>query len=103
MGDFTPLRWAAYDVDLGATVRRRVQFRVASGAASGVSGLLGLRLDSPTGQLLGQISVAGTGGWQQWRSVPGDIAALSGRHRVYLTFTSGQPADFVNVNWFAFE
>jgi hypothetical protein len=23
-------------------------------------------------------------------------------HTVYLTFASGQPADFVNVNWFTF-
>jgi len=24
-------------------------------------------------------------------------------HDVYLTFTSGQPADFVNLNWFVFS
>ena len=27
----------------------------------------------------------------------------TGRHTVFLTFTSGQPADFVNVNWFQFR
>ena len=27
---------------------------------------------------------------------------MTGTHDVYLTFTSGQPADFVNVNWFNF-
>ena len=29
-------------------------------------------------------------------------AAVTGVHTVFLTFTSGQPADFVNVNWFTF-
>ena len=28
---------------------------------------------------------------------------MTGTHTVYLTFTSGQPADFVNVNWFTFR
>ena len=27
---------------------------------------------------------------------------MTGTHTVFLTFTSGQPADFVNVNWFTF-
>ncbi len=43
-----------------------------------------------------------TGGWQSWRTIPANIGAVTGTHDVYLTFTSGQPADFVNVNWFGF-
>jgi hypothetical protein len=31
-----------------------------------------------------------------------DLAAPVGVHEVFLTFASGQPADFVNVNWFTF-
>jgi hypothetical protein len=27
---------------------------------------------------------------------------VTGVHDVYLTFTSGQPADYVNLNWFTF-
>jgi hypothetical protein len=27
---------------------------------------------------------------------------VTGVYTVYLTFTSGQPADFVNVNWLSF-
>lgn len=30
------------------------------------------------------------------------MSAVTGTHNVYLTFTSGQSADFVNVNWFNF-
>ena len=33
---------------------------------------------------------------------PPTSARVTGTHDVYLTFTSGQPADFVNLNWFTF-
>ncbi len=95
--------WVAYpDVDLGATAPRRVEVRVASGAPPGVSGLVEVRLGSRTAPPIGSLAVGGTGGWQSWRTVPADIAAATGRHTVYLTFTSGQPQEFVNVNWFTF-
>ena len=34
---------------------------------------------------------------------PATSSAVTGTHTVFLTFTSGQPADFVNVNWFHFR
>jgi len=95
--------WARYDnVELGAT--RPVDFvaRVASGAAGGVSGLIEVRIDSPTAPPIGSFAVANTGGWQSWRTIPANISGVTGTHDVYLTFTSGQPADYVNVNWFTF-
>jgi Carbohydrate binding module (family 6) len=51
---------------------------------------------------VGSFAIANTGGWQSWRSVPANIAAVTGVHSVYLTFTSGQPADFVSLNWVTF-
>ncbi|HCT76875.1 MAG TPA: 1,3-beta-glucanase, partial [Micromonosporaceae bacterium] len=42
-------------------------------------------------------AIANTGGWQSWRTVPGNVGGVTGTHTVYLTFNSGQPADFVNV------
>ena len=96
--------WARYDnVDFGSTPPRDFVARVASGAASGVSGLVEVRVDSPTAPPIGSFAVGNTGGWQTWRSVPGNVGAVTGRHTVYLTFSSGQPADFVNVNWFTFR
>jgi len=38
-----------------------------------------------------------------WRTVPGNIVPTTGTHTVYLTFDSGQPADYLNVNWFTFS
>jgi beta-glucanase (GH16 family) len=96
--------WARYDrVDFGSAGPRDFVARVASGAAGGVSGLVEVRLGSPTAAPIGSFAVANTGGWQSWRSVPGNVSAVTGVHTVYLTFTSGQPNDFVNVNWFTFR
>ncbi|MGW2335108.1 glycoside hydrolase family 16 protein [Streptomyces sp. NPDC001685] len=95
--------WALYKgVNFGSTAARQFVARVASGAASGVSGLVEVRLDSGGNAPVGSFALADTGGWQSWRTVPANIGAVTGTHDVYLTFTSGQPADFVNVNWFSF-
>ncbi|GAB3161211.1 carbohydrate-binding protein [Micromonospora sonneratiae] len=96
--------WVRFDrVDFGSTTARDFVARVASGAAGGVSGLVEVRLDSPTNPPIGSFAVADTGGWQSWRSVPGNVSTVTGTHTVYLTFSSGQPDDFVNVNWFTFR
>ncbi|MFE9258018.1 glycoside hydrolase family 16 protein [Streptomyces sp. NPDC006879] len=89
-------------VDFGSTAARQFYGRVASGAAGGVSGLVEVRLDSRTSTPVGSFAVASTGGWQSWRTVPANITPVTGVHDVYLTFTSGQSADFVNLNWFGF-
>jgi hypothetical protein len=95
--------WVRFDnVDFGPSPATQFQARVASGAAGGVSGLVEVRLDSPSSAPIGTFGVANTGGWQSWRTVPANIAAVTGVHTVFITFTSGQPADFVNLNWVTF-
>ncbi|MGW5266341.1 glycoside hydrolase family 16 protein [Microbispora sp. NPDC004025] len=95
--------WLRYDgVNFGSTAARQFKARVASGAAAGVSGLVQVRLDSPTATPIGDFAVGNTGGWQTWTTIPANIAPTTGTHTVYLTFSSGQPADFVNLNWFTF-
>jgi beta-glucanase (GH16 family) len=95
--------WLRFDnVNFGANPARQFVARVASGAAGGVSGLVEVRVDSRTSAPVGSFAIANTGGWQNWRTVPANMSAVTGTHTVYLTFTSGQPADFVNVNWFQF-
>ena len=96
--------WARYDnVNFGSAPPVDFQARVASGAGGGASGLVQVRIDSPTAAPIGAFAVGNTGGWQSWRTVPGNVSAVTGTHTVYLTFSSGQPADFVNVNWFNFR
>lgn len=95
--------WALYKgVNFGSTAATQFYARVASGAGSGVSGLVEVRLDSRTATPIGSFALANTGGWQSWRTVPANISSVTGTHDVYLTLTSGQPADFVNVNWLDF-
>jgi beta-glucanase (GH16 family) len=95
--------WLRFDdVRFGGTAARQFVARVASGAAGGVSGLVQVRLGSPTAAPIGDFAIANTGGWQSWRSVPANISAVTGTHTVYITFTSGQPADFVNIDTITF-
>ena len=51
---------------------------------------------------LGSFAIANTGGWQSWHLVPANISAVTGTHTVYITLTSGQPADYVNLDWISF-
>jgi beta-glucanase (GH16 family) len=95
--------WALYrGVNFGATPATQFVGRAASGAAGGISGLVEVRLDSVTSAPIGSFAIANTGGWLSWRTVPANITGVTGTHDVYLTFTSGQPADFVNLDWFTF-
>ncbi|MGW9402284.1 glycoside hydrolase family 16 protein [Streptomyces sp. NPDC055642] len=89
-------------VRFGSNPARQFSARVASGAGAGVSGLVEVRLDSRSNAPIGSFAVGNTGGWQSWRTIPANISDVTGTHDVYLTFTSGQPSDFVNVNWFTF-
>jgi beta-glucanase (GH16 family) len=95
--------WTLYrGINFGTNPARQFSARVASGAGGGASGLVEVRLGSPTSAPIGSFALGNTGGWQSWRTVPANISAVTGTHDVYLTFTSGQPAAFVNVNWFTF-
>ncbi|WP_220182923.1 glycoside hydrolase family 16 protein [Sphaerisporangium album] len=94
--------WLRYDgVNFGSAAATQFSARVASGAG-GASGLVQVRLDSLTAAPIGDFAIGDTGGWQSWRTVPANIAGVTGTHTVYLTFSSGQPADYVNLNWFTF-
>ena len=46
-----------------------------------------------------------TEGWQNWIITPAVTAspAPSGTHTLYITFTSAQSGNFVNVNGFTFS
>jgi hypothetical protein len=95
--------WVLYqNVNFGSSAPTQFYARVASGAAAGVSGIVEVRLDNPGSAPIGSCSVAGTGGWQSWQTVPANIGAVTGMHDVYVTFTSAQPADWMSMNWVTF-
>jgi hypothetical protein len=98
--------WARYDgVDFGTGTPATFLARVASGVHEGASGRVEARLDSPTGPVLGSFDLASTGGWQCWvtRTASATAGGVTGVHTVYLTFSSSQREEFVNVSWFKFH
>jgi hypothetical protein len=58
--------------------------------------------DDPHTSPIGTFAIANTGGWQSWQTIPANISGVTGVHNVYVTFTSGQPSDYVNLNWLTF-
>ncbi len=72
--------------------------RVAS-ATSG--GNIELRLDSPTGTLVGTCSVSGTDGWQTWTTESCKVIGATGIHDLYLKFT-GDSGYLLNIDWWKF-
>ena len=92
----------AYDLDFGPVEKRSMVARVASGVSDGSSTLVEVRLGSPTAAPIGSLAVGGTGGWDSYRDIPANIAATTGRHRVFLTFKSVGDAPAVNVDKFVF-
>ncbi len=95
--------WLAFNnVDFGNTTPMQVH-TLAAGGSSG-SGLVRFRLDSPTGPLLGDFAIADTGGWNSYRSIPATTpGTATGVHTLYITFESGYPGDYVNIDRFAFQ
>jgi beta-glucosidase len=90
--------YAAYNnVDFGSGAVN-FEARVASNANGGN---IEIRLDSPTGTLVGSCAVTGTGGWQTWAGKTCSISGANGVHNLYLKFTGGTGYLF-NVNWFRF-
>jgi hypothetical protein len=76
--------------------------RVASGAGTGVSGLVEVVLDNPSNTPVGSFSVANTGGWSTWTTIPANISEVTGTHNVYLEFVSGATSPYVSLHYFSF-
>jgi Carbohydrate binding module (family 6) len=88
----------------GTTGSTQFDARVASGAASGVSGLVEVVLDNPSNAPVGSFALANTGGWSTWKTVPANISKVTGTHNVYLEFVSGAGGNppFASLHYFNF-
>jgi len=73
----------------------------ASVASAGEGGQIELRLDSPSGTLLGTCSVPTTGGWQNWQEVSCEVTDVTGQHDLFLVFTGGGGSLF-NLDYWRF-
>lgn len=70
-------------------------------SCAGSGATIEIRLDSPTGTLMGSCAVTSTGDWQTWTDVSCNTTKVSGKHKLYLVF-KGTDDYLVNVNWFQF-
>jgi glucosylceramidase len=92
-GDYAVYRNVSFPAGLTA-----VDARVAS---AGSGGTLEFHLDSPTGPLVGSVTIPVTGDWQRWRTVMGTVTGASGVHDLYAVFKGA--SGIGNLNWFRFR
>jgi hypothetical protein len=69
----------------------------------GFGGNIEIRIDSPTGPILGTCVVPLTGGWQTWKTVSCKLNEQRGVHDLFLVYTGGNESGLFNFEWFAFE
>lgn len=69
-------------------------------ASDGSGGTLAFQLDSPTGPVVGSVTVPITGGWQTWSNVTAQVTGGTGVHNLYAVFNGG--SGIGNINWFQF-
>ena len=75
---------------------------IARVASETEGGYIELRLNSPSGELLGRVRVDNTGGWQDYTEVYCELNKnVSGVHNLFLGFVGDRDGLF-NVNWFRF-
>lgn len=85
-------------IDFGTGVAS-VSARVATNTSGGT---IEYRLDSPTGPLIGSMSVGNTGGWQSWTTRTATVSGASGVRTLYVVF-KGSVAGIANLNWLRFS
>jgi hypothetical protein len=91
-------------VNLTGMTSLNVRVSNANGAG-GANDLLLVRLDSPSGQIIGSILVNSTGGWQNWATQSCTLTtSVSGVHNVYLEFPpNGYGGNLYNIEWISFQ
>lgn len=93
-GDWVKIR----GVNFGSAGATGFSARVASAAEGGA---IALRLDSPTGTLIGTCPLPATGGPQAWTTASCAVTGATGAHDLYLVFT-GNSAALGSLNWWQF-
>ena len=86
------VRWNGVNLDRVARLRLSV-------ASAGAGGKIEVRLDSPTGPLLGETAVEVTGDWEKFYDRFLDVPANSGRHDLFVRFVNpANPSALMNLD-----
>ncbi len=88
--------WTSYGaIEFG---KKAVEFRVRVSAPNEGSQIV-VRVNSPTGVVVGTIPVPATGGWDAFETLSIMLNGMRSRQTIYLCFT-GDSEDLMKVNWF---
>jgi hypothetical protein len=75
---------------------------MANVAGTTEGGAIELRLDDPSGKLIGILNVKATGSPDKWKTQSCDVSGAKGVHNLILKFTGGNGPLF-NFDWWKFE
>ncbi|MBP1965019.1 hypothetical protein J2Z65_004252 [Paenibacillus aceris] len=103
VGNMNTGSWLSYDnVDFGTG---KTKF-IASVGMDPVFATIGkqfeLRLDSPTGTLIGTFTINSTGGWDTYATQTSSVSGASGSHKLYIVAKDSGDG-FGNIDWFTFS
>jgi len=91
--------YAAYENVYFTKGTRGFMARVSSDTEGGY---IEIKLDSPSGEVVGKVKVENTGGWEAYQDVFCELKkSIEGTHRLYLGFV-GERTGMYNINWFRF-
>lgn len=74
----------------------------ASVASDKTGGSIEVRLGSPTGTIVGTLTVPNTGGFQNWQTVTTSLNGASGVHNVYFVFKGNSASLFNFDHWICY-
>ena len=92
--------WTRHD---GISIQAGDVFRARVAGFNEEIGDIEIRLDSPTGTLIGTVDVIDTGGTQDWGTVETPLSVAPGTYDLYLVYTAvtpGASSTGFNLNWF---
>lgn len=93
-------------IGLGAVSPGRVDSVTVRAASGGIGGTVEFRAGSPSGPLLGSLTVPFTGGWDRPASPTARLTGAAGGVRLFAVFTSPEwsagTADLFAVDWLRF-
>jgi arabinoxylan arabinofuranohydrolase len=72
--------------------------RVATGSKGGEIKII---KDNPEGEIIGELKVRNTGGWDSWQNLDTSIVTVKGTMDILLKFT-GDEGELFNFDWFRF-
>jgi hyaluronate lyase len=92
--------WMAYkQMDFGVGTDS-MDIRLAS---ANTGGTMELRIDGPSGDVIGTYAITSTGGWSSWKTVTVPLSGASGKHDLYMVFKRPDSLGVAIVNWFDFH